>query len=60
MGDDAQPLFGQHQVGGGAGGVGSARNGDSDISLLEGGMQGWESAGLLTAVEFESNGAARS
>jgi SulP family sulfate permease len=31
--------------------------GFSDVSLVEGGMQGWESAGLLTAVEFESNGA---
>lgn len=27
--------------------------GFTDISLVEGGMQAWESAGLLTAVEFE-------
>lgn len=27
--------------------------GFSEISLLEGGMQAWESAGFLTAVEFE-------
>ena len=27
--------------------------GYSDVSLVEGGMQAWEAAGLLTAVEFE-------
>jgi SulP family sulfate permease len=32
--------------------------GFSDVTLIEGGMQAWESAGLLTAVEFESEGLA--
>jgi SulP family sulfate permease len=30
--------------------------GFNDITLVEGGMQAWESAGLLTAVEFEAEG----
>jgi len=30
--------------------------GYSDVSILEGGMQSWEAAGLLTAVEFEALG----
>ena len=30
--------------------------GFNDISLLEGGMQAWEAAGLLTAVELEASG----
>ena len=25
-----------------------------DISLVDGGMQAWEAAGLLTAVDFEA------
>lgn len=33
--------------------------GYSDLGLLEGGMQAWESAGLLTAVEFEPESATR-